>query len=204
MKPYIKILKWVIGQSRSYMFPVILITVLGTILSFCYVLTAILSKNLIDAAAEKNIHQAVQAASAFSVIILMKVGIQSSVSILSARTFEKLSNSIRQGLFSRIIHSQWLDITKYHSEDVLTRMTSDVGILSNGIVNILPGIVSLGIRLLAALAALLAMEPMLAVLTFVLAPCAILLSHFLGQKFKDYHIKIQESEGRYRTFIQEQ
>ncbi|MCX7710872.1 MAG: ABC transporter ATP-binding protein/permease, partial [Clostridia bacterium] len=47
-------------------------------------------------------------------------------------------------------------------------------------------------------------EPMLAVLTFVLAPCAILLSHFLGQKFKDYHIKIQESEGRYRTFIQEQ
>ena len=82
-------------------------------------------------------------------------------------------------------------------------MTSDVGNIVNVMVNIVPAITSLGIQLVAAFLALLYYEPRLAILALLLGPITLIFSRIWGRKLKYLHIKVQESESRYRSYIQE-
>ena len=195
--------KWIISQIRPFVLSLSVNTGLGVVASLSSVGMAVASKVLIDAATEGKDFEAISAGIAFAVLILTFVVLQAVVSIRSTRVLEEISNRIRKNLFAKLCHTEWMDYSKYHSEDILTRMTSDVGIVANGIANTLPEIISLGVQLFAAFITLLIFEPMLALLAFIIGPAVILLSRLLGKKFKHLYTKTQEAESTYRSFLQE-
>lgn len=164
---------------------------------------AVFSKNIIDVAAGGKVNLAVKYASLFVLVIILQITLDGILSALSTRTQEALANSIRLKLFERLSAATWMEYSKYHSEDILTRMTSDIGTVTNAVISILPGIVSLGTRLVAAFITLFMFEPILAVAAFVLGPVSVLLSRFFVRQLKYMHIKIQEAESTYRAYIHE-
>ena len=96
-----------------------------------------------------------------------------------------------------------MPLSAYHSGDLLTRLTSDVDNIVNSLISTLPGIIALGVQLVAAFATLLYYEPRLAFMAFILGPFTVIFSRLWGRKLKQLHIKVQESESRYRSYIQE-
>ena len=203
MKNLWETIKWLGGQVRPFIFLLSIIVIAGTVLSLCGVSMAVISKILVDAAVEGERSRAVRAAILFAVLILIKIGLRAVVSVMSARALEEMSNRMRKRLFVHFSKVVWKDFSKYHSGDVLTRMTSDVGTIAAGLVNVFPSIISLGVQLLAAFVALFIFEPLLAVLAFMLGPAAVLFSRFFGRKLKHIHIKVQEAESTYRSFMHE-
>lgn len=173
------------------------------ILSLVTVSIAVFSKNIIDAAAGGKINLAVKYAALFVFVIIIQITLDGIYSAMSTRTLEALSNNIRLKLYEKLSAATWMDYSKYHSEDILTRMTSDIGTVTNGVINVLPGIVSLGTRLIAAFITLFLFEPVLAVAAFGLGPFSVLISRFFVRKLKYMHIKIQEAESTYRAYIHE-
>jgi len=173
------------------------------VLSLLTVSIAVFSKNIIDAAAGGKVNLAVKYAVMFVFVIIIQITLDGIYSALSTRTQEALANNIRLKSYEKISTASWMDYSRYHSEDILTRMTSDIGTVTNGVVNILPGIVSLGARLVAAFITLLMFEPVLAIAAFVLGPFTVLFSRFFVRKLKFMHIKIQEAESTYRAYIHE-
>lgn len=164
---------------------------------------AVFSKNIIDSAAGGKVSLAVKYAALFVVVIIIQITLDGIQSAMSTRTQEALANNIRLKVYEKLSAASWMDYSKYHSEDILTRMTSDIGTVTNGVVNILPGIVSLGARLVAAFITLFILEPVLAIAAFLLGPISVLLSRFFVRKLKFMHIKIQEAESTYRAYIHE-
>ena len=203
MRKNIEVIKWMAEQIRPFIWSFIIIIILGSILSLCGVGMAILSKNLIDAATLGEKSKMLQTVILFGIVILVEVGLQMFLSPMTSRLQEKLSNNIRQKSFAHILRSDWRDYSKYHSGDLLTRMTRDIGMMVSVIVNSIPNIVALGVGLIAAFITLFYYEPVLALLAFVLGPAAILLSRVFGRRIKKFHIEMQESEGEYRSFIHE-
>lgn len=195
--------KWILSNARGFRKNIAAIIILDAVTALVGVAMAILSKNLIDCAVDRTISKAMVFAGIFGALVLANLGIRAFSSILSVRTHELMANSIRKRIFSRISMSEWLYITKYHSGDVLTRLTSDVGNVTTGVVNTLPSIIHLCVQLTAAFGTLLYYEPMLAVLAFILGPFTVLLSRIWGRKLKQLNVKVQESESAYRAFIQE-
>lgn len=181
----------------------LIITAIGVVLSLLTVSIAVFSKNIIDAAAGGKVNLAVKYAVMFVFVIIIQITLDGIYSALSTRTQEALANNIRLKSYEKISTASWMDYSRYHSEDILTRMTSDIGTVTNGVVNILPGIVSLGARLVAAFITLLMFEPVLAIAAFVLGPFTVLFSRFFVRKLKFMHIKIQEAESTYRAYIHE-
>ncbi len=195
--------KWILDNARGFKKNIAVIIILDAVTALIGVSIAILSKNLIDSAVDKIISKAIIFAGIFGALVLANLGIKAFSSVLSVRTFELMANSIRKRMFSRISMSEWLPVTKYHSGDILTRLTSDVGNVTTAAVNTLPSIIYLCVQLLAAFGTLLYYEPMLAVLAFILGPFTVLLSRIWGRKLKKLNVKVQESESAYRSFIQE-
>lgn len=203
MKQLLKTGKWLAGQLRPFVWPMLLNTGLGIFLSLISVGIALVSRALIDAAFDGQQNDAIKAAVLFAALILTQTGLQVVVTTISVRITERVTNRIRQSLFGKLLGTRWIELTGFHSGDILTRLTNDVGVVAGGLVEVLPDMVALGVQLVAAFAALLVFDPVLAVLAFVLSPVAILASRLLGRKLKQLHHRIQESESRCSEFIQE-
>lgn len=189
MNGLINTLKWLVKEVRPFVFQITVIVLTGSALSLLGVSVAVISKSLVDAAAGKKTEQMLYAAVAFAGIILAQTFLDSVNTLLTTRTTEAMSNNIRKRLFKRLSHTSWTGFSSYHSEDILTRMTSDTAAVANGMVNVIPGIISLGVRLGAAFVTLMLYEPELALLAFVLGPVSMLLSRFYAKRLKSMHIK---------------
>ncbi|MEN6461375.1 MAG: ABC transporter ATP-binding protein [Syntrophomonas sp.] len=196
-------IRWIMKNTREYWPGLALIVVLGGVSSLSGVATAIMSKNMVDNAINGNISIAAIYAALFAGTIILTICANVGNSLFSVRILESLSNSFRQQLYKHLTAVEWLPLSAYHSGDLLTRLTSDIDDVGNIMVNSIPAIVSLGLQLTAAFFALLYYEPNLAILAFLLGPAAVICSRIWGRKLKQLHIKVQASESKYRSYIQE-
>lgn len=180
-----------------------MIIVLGTASSLIGIYRAIISKKLIDTAISSNMNKLFEVLIVFAISILIEVVIKSGASIITSKCSIEISNGIQKNLYSRIMKTKWLEFSKYHSGDVLTRMTSDVDAVSNMLTNTVPTIISLGVMLVGSFTTFLFMEPHMALILITLSPISILLSRLYSSKLKKLYLKSQELESEYRSFLNE-
>ncbi|MHB8128940.1 MAG: ABC transporter ATP-binding protein [Mobilitalea sp.] len=196
-----KYMAWLVKYSRPYILKISLLLLLDISTSLLGVSMAIISKNIIDAATSGG---AVKRSVVFYiVIILVSLVISALNDLVSVIINEKFSFGIRKQVYEKIIKSHWMDIMKYHTGDLLTRLTSDAGNIADGIVNVIPTILRLFIELIVVFFTLFYFEPMLAVFALILSPTVAIVCFVLGRKLKLLQLKVQESESNYRSFMQE-
>jgi ABC-type multidrug transport system fused ATPase/permease subunit len=203
LKNILKIIRWLAKQARPYLFPIMLITLIGAVSSLVSVGMAFASKSLVDAASSLDKESVIRAAVLFSVFILTEIAMGSFHSHISVKTSEKMSNSVRENIFRRISTASWHKITGYHSDDVLARMSEDVNIALSVVISTLPSVVSLSVLLIAAFTALFMFDPLLALLSFVSGPLFILAGRLLASRLGKLHTDSQEAEAKTRGFIHE-
>lgn len=196
-------LAWIKPDIKAFLPGLVLILVINIAGALMSVATAVASKNMVDYAVANQFTVAGFAAAVFAGLIIMNLLMRVWESLLSVRISESFANVMRQRFFKRLLETEWLPLSEYHSGDLLTRLTSDVNNITSCIVNVIPGIVALGVQLAASFLTLLHYEPRLAILAFVLGPSTVALSRLWGRKLKYLQVRVQESESSYRSYIQE-
>jgi len=196
-------IKWIKSQTRTFIFFLSLPLIIEGIVSITNVSMAVISKNLIDAATNKQKDILIRYAILFILLIIGQMVLDAVLSIIKVRNTEAISNSMRQKFFNNLAQKEWIEFSKYHSGDILTRMTSDISNIVNIFVSTIPNIVSLGVSLVASFIVLLYFEPSLAVVAFILGPISVVVSRLYGRKLKKINLEIQQSEGRCRSLLQE-
>jgi ABC-type multidrug transport system fused ATPase/permease subunit len=192
---------WLVLYSIPYIPKIALVLVLGLVDTVLSVGLAIVLKKIIDGASSGGIVMEAILLYLGGVIISMIVSVSSQ--LITAVLNERFSFGIRKQIYDKIIRSYWMEVKKYHTGDLLTRLTSDTEIVSDGIVVVVPSIIRLFIELLITFFTLFYYERSLALFALLLAPISGLISVVLGRKLKALQIKVQESESKYRSYIQE-
>lgn len=198
-----RVLNWLYKQIKQFIPSILLIVFLGVIMTVFSVSSAIASKNMVDAAISKEKEKAVQFGVVFFVVIFGQIGLRAVISARTVKVTELLSNSIRVNLYRHIAHSNWSELINYHSADILTRMTSDVNIITDGIIRAVPNILTLGVQLVFAFFTLYNYDKILAFFAVLIGPLTVIFYRLFSRKLKALHVKIQESEGAYRSYIHE-
>ncbi|WP_042338444.1 ABC transporter ATP-binding protein [Desulfosporosinus youngiae] len=194
---------WLAKYIRQYRNSLLMIILLNSFIPLATVATAISTKHIIDFSVQKDIRQAGIYIVVFALLILMQVLLSSLVNIKSTYLREKLNNDIQKEFLSLLYKIKWNSLNKYHSGDVLTRLTSDVSIIVNGIVTLLPSLISLSVQLIAAFLTLLYYDKTMAIFAFILGPISVCLGWLVGRRLKKMQHAIQSSESRYRSYIHE-
>jgi ABC-type multidrug transport system fused ATPase/permease subunit len=145
----------------------------------------------------------IKSLSFLALLMIIQVSFSSLSSYLNAKCSVKLSSHIQKKLYTHIINSKWQQQTKYHSGNLLAHLTSDVSIVTNVIVNTLPGIVSLIVLFISAFTALFHFDSTLALLSITIVPMCTLAGRIYAKKLKNIHKTSQEVEAAYRSFLQE-
>lgn len=194
-------MKWIFIYTKDYLPKLLLLMGLDFSNTFLTVGLAVVSKYIIDAAASG---ESILLAIAFYLgVVLITQGLYAANGMVSVLVNEKYSFGIRKQVYDKIIQSHWMEVKKYHTGDLMTRLTSDSGNIADGIVFVLPTMIRLFLELLLTFFTLFFYEPRLALFAAVLAPAAALISLWLGRKLKRLQIKVQETESAYRSYLQE-
>lgn len=196
-----KYAKWLMQYSRPYAGRITLMMLVNLAATVFGLMMVEISKRVIDNATYGGGFAGLILLYFVLLVLQQVVGV--IVTLMGTMLSEKFSFGIRKQLYEKIINSHWMDVKKYHTGDLMTRLTSDAGNIADGIVNTIPSIIKLGIELIVVFLYLFYYSPLLAVFALLIAPVAGLTSWWLGKKLKNLQVKVQESEANYRSFLQE-
>lgn len=192
---------WLFKYTKPYLPSLSLTMFFSIAASLISIGTAVVSQQLIDnATLGKNITNNILL---YILCILLMQAIQVASSLFTVVIQEKFSFGIRRQVFDKILHSCYHEVSRYHSGDLMTRLTSDTGNIADGIANTIPKIIILIVEFVASFVVLMLYDSMLAIFALLLAPVGGILSIWLGRKLKVLQLKVQESEASYRSFITE-
>ena len=196
-----KYAKWLMRYTKPYLGRIILMMVITLASSIISLIVVTLSKDIIDRASAGNRFMSLVVGYLVLTLILQVLGIISS--LVSTVLNEKFSFGIRKQVYEKIINSHWMDVKKYHTGDLMTRLTSDAGNIADGIIGTIPQIIILAAELVMVFFTLFYYSKLLACFALLVAPVAGLVSWLFGRRLKKLQVKVQESEASYRSFLQE-
>ena len=193
--------KWLVQYAKPYMGRITVMMMFNLLYTAVGLVMVTLTKHIIDEATEGN-----PIITLIVCYLILTIGLQLvSVfgTLMNTMLTEKFSFGIRKQIYEKIIHSHWMDVKKYHTGDLMTRLTSDAGNVADGIIGTIPSIIQLIVELLLVFITLFSYSPLLACFALLVAPVAAVSSWWFGRKLKRLQVKVQESEAAYRSFLQE-
>lgn len=193
--------KWMMQYTKPYIGRILLMMLISLLQTIGTLVMVQITKVIIDNATD---------GADYVYLIIIYVGLVVAMQVFniiatlfSTMLTERFSFGIRKQIYEKIINSHWMDVKKFHTGDLMTRLTSDAGNIADGVIGTLPNIIQLSIQLVLMFFMLFYYSPLLAVFALLVAPVAAISSWWFGRKLRKLQVKLQESEAAYRSFMQE-
>ena len=197
----VKLLKWMLDIVKPYIKFIVYIFLISIVSMGISYVSTIIGKYVVDDATTGDVNFRDMSFMCITTIVSIIISVFSN--ILSSYINENFSFSIRKRLYNDIQRSVWIKVSKFHSGDLVTRLTSDIGGLADGLISILPSTILIIAQLLISFLILLYYDWQIAVFALVLGPIGAACMLFFRKKYKKYQMQFRESESEYRTFMQE-
>lgn len=115
----------------------------------------------------------------------------------------RLEMGFKSRFLSAVLKKDYQAVMAYHSGDLLNRLTSDVQAIANGVTSLLPTFSGLITKIVSAFWVLCMLDWRFS-LIFALAGAAMfVVTRFFRRRLKALHKRVQETDGRVRSFLQE-
>lgn len=196
-------IKWIYKSAKKQLPAVFLLVLANALMSFLGVVFAFKCSSVIDCAVNSDKNGLISALLFLVLLIAIQIFVRITCQNLSVRISAKTEIAFKSKLFGNIMRKDYSKITAYHSGELLTRLTSDVSIISEGIVNLLPSVVSMLTRLIFAAAALIMIDKSFTLAFIAIGILILLVTGLFRNLMKKLHKKVQETDGRLRSFLQE-
>jgi ATP-binding cassette subfamily B protein len=122
---------------------------------------------------------------------------------LRERVHASLDRDWKIDLLHKILHSDYSAASSYHSGELLNRLNNDVRILDDAVVDLLPRLCAMIVKLVAAFCILTTLTPMFALLLLAAGGLVVLVTALFRYKLKGVHKQVSEADGRVSAIIQE-
>lgn len=196
-------LKWLSDVVGKYKINVLLLSLIQALLGCSGVIYALLLRNGIDSATEKDRSGFIISLVSVIILVLIQIMLRAVVRWLEENSRSAIENILKSRLFETLLKKDYASITSIHSGEWINRLTSDTKISADGVVDIIPNVVGMAVKMIGAFVMLLIIEPKF---LYILLPCGgalILLTYTFRKVLKKLHKSIQENDGRLRIFLQE-
>ncbi len=197
-------LKWVYSVCQSQRFMVLGIIIVNVVNAVTMVMFANFSKRIINAATEDHsLKKVLYYAVLFLALILFQMILTLTSRSLIERCKCKLEWILKQHMLEIMMKKDYSRLSRYHTGELQNRIFNDVTIISDGFSSILPNLVYFVVKLLCAFGYLIIIDKVFALVFLVGGVLIFLCSNAFRKTLKMLHRKVQETEGKTRSFVQE-
>lgn len=178
---------WIYAYVRSYWGAIIFYICVGLLSTGIGLVGSLYLKDLINAVTQ---HDMTNIKFILIVIVLTGLGgicLNAVTGRISAKINIKVNNEIQADVFSRMLRTEWEEVSEYHSGDLLNRVNADVGNVSGSVIGWVPNLVTRLFQFVAVLCIILYYDPMMALIALICSPVTVLFSRFLIRKMREYN-----------------
>lgn len=195
-------LKWIIKKTKRSFRGILLLTVLSIALAFVSLAFSLVSKDAVDTAIY-GVGTMTNVFVKLAVLLVLQLVLQSVIGIMNVSVQAAAEMNIRRLMFASLMKKDYLEATRYHSAELLNRLNSDVSVICSFTVNIIPALSMFLTKIGAGLVLLFMLDKPFAFAVMVFAPLMLGAAALYRKKFKQLHLKCQETDGKTRAFMQE-
>ncbi len=193
--------RWLFKNAKPVMGQILILTALGVAISYISVQFALASRDLLDSATGNG--DFLRCVIRIALLLVLDLTVQSAYNILSVRTGSLYKNRLQKNLFASVTTTDFSSINKYHSGEIVNRLTKDIKNVSDNIIDLIPAVIMLVTGVVFSFIALAKLDMSLALICIALGPVVFASSVIYGRKIKKLHSKCLESDGKILSFMQE-
>ncbi len=197
------VLRWLgrgIGRTKWYL---LLLVLIQGILGAAGVYYAVLLRNAVDQAVEKKVSGFWFWTGMAAALLLGQILLRAVYRFLEEYSRAGLENLLKKRLVDSVFRGDYSRISATHSGEWMNRITSDTVVVADGFVQILPGIAGMVVKLCGALLLILFYLPGFGGCLLVGGVALLLFTYGFRRVLKKLHKNIQEADGAFRSFTQE-
>ena len=198
-----KCIRWLMIRIHKRI-PALLLLAFCNVLSSCLgVGYAVATRNVIDSATSGNKNVFLHACMILFAMIAIQLFCSFYSNHLTQRLGADMDRDFKRDIMHRILHSDYSQMSRFHSGDILYRLNSDVNSLVSSILAIMASVFPMLAGLFAAVLVLFRMDSGFTVIILIL--CAGIALATIGIQRYMIHIqkKSSESSGKVSAFFQE-
>lgn len=199
----IKTIKWIFNKTKSNRLNFILLNVINIIYSFLSIYLILISKHVIDAATTGTITELKMYILQLIIVALIAIALKSVLASIDAVTRARLEISFKQDILKNILNRNYEKITKFHSGDLMTRIMSDVNIIIDTLVSLIPNILSMFTKLICAIILLFQISKQFVGILLLGGIILFIVVNLFKPYLKNIHKKVQEASADVRLFFKE-
>ncbi len=176
---------------------------LNVVLVFCSLGVTLVTKELVDAAVSARQDLLWKNGLMLLGLVLAQLGLGFILSWIRIKASAKLQRHLQGTLIRDVLTKEYATLKGYHSGELVNRVFSDAGVIRNGVLGILPGIISTLVSFIGAAAILIALDwrfVMLLAFAGIIGTVIVLL---FRKPMKERHTRMQKAEDKLHASIQE-
>lgn len=201
--PKTNTLRWLIKTVGRKNFLIAVLTILSAVNGVTGVFFALLTRRMIDCAAEHDRNGFFRSISFIILLTAGEIALRAVIRLLNEYSKAKIENTFKGRLTDCILHGDYPAVSAVHSGEWINRLTSDTSVIAGAYTELVPGLCGMLMMGISAVAMIITLDYRFACF---LVPGGMLLcvvTYAFRKKLKQLHKAIQESDGRLRVFLQE-
>lgn len=198
-----KTIKWILAALKKRKWMVVMLTVIQSVMAISGIVFALVMSRVIDNAVSGMDKAFWKSVIALAVLICLQIMLRFVNRFLEDDTHAAIENRLRQKTMRGILQSDFGNVKEYHTGELMNRITSDVSIVTDGAVTLVPSLASMVVRIVGVLAVMGTIDWYIA-LVFLAGGCLVAALSVLPRRWqKRLHKKVQEADGEVRSYLQE-
>ena len=195
---------WLKKETRPYGKGVISLTVLNALSVLFSLAFAYMVRYLVNSADQKDKNRLMLFSVCLVGLVLLRILFKTLDGFFAEKLRSKMYSGIRTRLYTKILRSDYSKIhEKYHSGELMNRLTSDVQEVAVDTVGFVPTLVGMMVQCVGAIAALLTLNWKFTLLYVVCGGIFGGLAALFRKQLKCLHKQVLESDGEVRSYMQE-
>ena len=161
------------------------------------------TKNVIDSAVDGTQAAFGRACAGQAVIIAVLLLCLFAARWLNARLHDEMDRDWKRSVFHSLLHSDYAGVSAFHSGELVNRLTNDVRIVNDGVLNTIPNLASMITRLTAVISVMAMMAPWFTLAVALFGAAAALVTGVVRRHVRGLHKNVSAANGRVAGFMQE-
>ncbi len=196
-------LKAIWRWSRPVRIPVLLVSLISVVSSLTSLGVTLVTENLIDGATGRDVSALWTWGSALAGLIIGDRLLSVASSAIGLRTSARFQMEMQRMVTASLIGKEYAGLKPFHSGELVNRVFSDVGVVKNGILSLLPSVLRTVVSFVGAAAILITMDWRFIPVLVVAGGIGVVISMVFRDPMKRRHKRMQEAEGALHASTQE-
>jgi len=183
--------------------PIFWLSLLNLIMSMTAIFFAFFSKETIDLALGTDNVRFLYSALILAGILFIQIIVSALTPYLKVYFTGQTNIRLKQSLFSKLLKSKSKETSVYHTGSLMNHLYSDIDIVSDGLLDVIPKSIFYVGRFLGAFVLLFVLDPIFSVALVGFGLFLLLLSRLISGLYKKRHHALQSADSEVRSTLQE-